>query len=47
MSGLCVGDLGGRLRVDPKTLSPDVAVASDALIVPMRYQNAGYALLSF
>jgi hypothetical protein len=24
-----------------------VAVASDALIVLMKYQNAGYALLSF
>jgi len=46
MSGLCVGDLGGRRRVDPKTLSPDVAVASDALIVLMRYQNAGSRLSS-
>jgi intracellular sulfur oxidation DsrE/DsrF family protein len=34
-------------HVDPKTLSPDVSVASDALIVLMTYQNQGYALLSF
>jgi intracellular sulfur oxidation DsrE/DsrF family protein len=34
-------------HIDPKTLSADVAVASDALIVLMKYQNAGYALLSF
>jgi intracellular sulfur oxidation DsrE/DsrF family protein len=33
--------------VNPKTLSSDVAVASDALIVLMTYQNRGYALLSF
>ena len=32
---------------DPETLSPDVAVASDALIVLMTYQNQGYALLNF
>jgi intracellular sulfur oxidation DsrE/DsrF family protein len=34
-------------HIDPKTLSPDVTVASDALIVLMAYQNDGYALLSF
>jgi intracellular sulfur oxidation DsrE/DsrF family protein len=34
-------------RVDPKTLSPDVIVASDALIVLITYQNNGYAALSF
>ena len=33
-------------RVDPKTLAPGVAVASDASIVLMTYQNRGYALLS-
>ena len=32
---------------DPSALSPDVAVASDALIVLMTYQNRGFALLSF
>jgi intracellular sulfur oxidation DsrE/DsrF family protein len=32
---------------DPKTLTPDVTVASDALIVLMTYENQGYALLSF
>ena len=34
-------------KIDPKTLSPDVKVASDALIVLMTYQNNGYSLLSF
>ncbi len=34
-------------KIDPKTLSPDVSVASDGLIVLMTYQNRGYALLSF
>ena len=34
-------------KVDPATLSPDVTVASDALLVSMEYQNAGYALMSF
>lgn len=34
-------------HIDPKTLSPDVTVASDALIVLIVYQNNGYALMSF
>ncbi len=34
-------------NIDPKKLSPDVTIASDALIVLMTYQNRGYALLSF
>jgi len=34
-------------RIDPATLTPDVSVASDALIVLMTYENDGYALLSF
>jgi intracellular sulfur oxidation DsrE/DsrF family protein len=34
-------------KIDPKTISPDVALASDALIVLMKYQNDGYALMSF
>jgi intracellular sulfur oxidation DsrE/DsrF family protein len=34
-------------KINPKTLSPDVKVASDALIVLMTYQNNGYSLLSF
>jgi len=33
--------------VDPATLTRDVAIASDALIVLMTYQNEGYALLAF
>jgi intracellular sulfur oxidation DsrE/DsrF family protein len=36
-----------RENIDPKTISPDVAVASAAQIVLMTYQNDGYALLSF
>ena len=32
---------------DPASLSPDVTVASDALLVLIAYQNQGYALLSF
>jgi intracellular sulfur oxidation DsrE/DsrF family protein len=32
---------------DTKTLTSEVTVASDALIVLMTYRNQGYALLSF
>jgi intracellular sulfur oxidation DsrE/DsrF family protein len=35
------------VKIDPKTITPDIKVASDALIVLMKYQNDGYALLSF
>ncbi len=34
-------------KIDPKTLSPDVTLAADALLVLMDYQNRGYALMSF
>jgi len=34
-------------HIDPKTLSGDVSVASDALIVLMTYQHDGYTLLGF
>jgi intracellular sulfur oxidation DsrE/DsrF family protein len=34
-------------KVDPKTLTPEVKVASDALIVLMTYLGEGYALMSF
>jgi intracellular sulfur oxidation DsrE/DsrF family protein len=34
-------------KIDPKSLSPDVEIASDALIVLMTYQNNGYSLLNF
>jgi intracellular sulfur oxidation DsrE/DsrF family protein len=33
--------------IDPASLSPDVKVALDALIVLMTYQGDGYALMSF
>ena len=32
---------------DKTTLSPDVAIASDALLVLITYQSRGYALMSF
>jgi intracellular sulfur oxidation DsrE/DsrF family protein len=35
------------VHLDPSAISPDVTVASDALIVSMKYQNDGYALMSF
>jgi intracellular sulfur oxidation DsrE/DsrF family protein len=34
-------------KIDPKTLTRDVTVASDALLVLMTYENKGYALMSF
>ncbi len=34
-------------HVDPATLSKDVTVASDALIVLMTFQNDGYAVLEY
>jgi intracellular sulfur oxidation DsrE/DsrF family protein len=34
-------------NIDFKIVSPDVTVASDALIVLMSFQNDGYALMSF
>ncbi len=43
---VCGQYLAGE-KIDPKTLSPDVTLAADALLVLMRYQNNGYALMSF
>jgi intracellular sulfur oxidation DsrE/DsrF family protein len=34
-------------NIEPKIISPDVTVASDALIVVMAFQNDGYALMGF
>jgi intracellular sulfur oxidation DsrE/DsrF family protein len=34
-------------KIDPKSLTPDVTIASDALLVLMYYQNKGYALMPF
>ena len=34
-------------KIEPKTLVPNVTVASDALLVLIHYQNNGYALVSF
>lgn len=43
---VCGQYLAGE-NIDPKTLSPLVRVASDALLVLIEYQNNGYALMSF
>jgi intracellular sulfur oxidation DsrE/DsrF family protein len=43
---VCGQYLAGE-KIDPKTLTPDVTVAADALLVLMQYQNKGYALMSF
>ena len=43
---VCGQHLAGE-NIDPKVLSRDVTVASDALIVLMAYQNDGYALMNF
>jgi intracellular sulfur oxidation DsrE/DsrF family protein len=34
-------------NIDPATLSADITVGSDALLILARFQNKGYALLSF
>ncbi len=34
-------------KIDPACLAPEVVVAADAFIVLIKYQNSGYALLSF
>ncbi len=34
-------------KIDPKTITPGVTLAADALLVLMEYQNKGYALISF
>ena len=43
---VCGQNLAGE-NIDPKTISKDVTIASDALIVLMSYQNDGFALMSF
>jgi intracellular sulfur oxidation DsrE/DsrF family protein len=43
---VCGQYLAGE-KIDPKTLTPDVRLAADALLVLMEYQNKGYALMSF
>jgi len=43
---VCGQYLAGE-KIDPKTLTPDVQLAADALLVLMQYQNKGYALMSF
>ncbi len=43
---VCGQYLAGE-KIDPKSLTRDVVVAADALLVLMQYQNKGYALMSF
>jgi intracellular sulfur oxidation DsrE/DsrF family protein len=43
---VCGQYLAGE-KIDPQMLTPDVTLAADALLVLMRYQNKGYALMSF
>jgi intracellular sulfur oxidation DsrE/DsrF family protein len=43
---VCGQYLAGE-KIDSKTLSADVTLAADALLVLMHYQNRGYALISF
>jgi intracellular sulfur oxidation DsrE/DsrF family protein len=43
---VCGQYLAGE-KIDPKTLTPDVQLAADALLALMQYQNKGYALMSF
>ena len=43
---VCGQYLAGE-KIDPKSLTRDVVVAADALLVLMHYQNKGYALMSF
>jgi intracellular sulfur oxidation DsrE/DsrF family protein len=41
------GQFLGAMRIDPGTLSPDVAIAAEAYLTLIRYQNDGYAVLQF
>lgn len=43
---VCGQYLAGE-KIDPKTLTSDVKIAADALLVLIQYQNKGYALISF
>jgi len=43
---VCGQHLAGN-NIDPKTLSPDVRVASDAYLVLLGYQNKGYGVMFF
>jgi len=44
---LVCGQFLGAMKIDPKTLSPDVTVASEAFLTLITYQNNGYAVLEF
>ena len=37
----------GAMKIDPAKLTPDAALAAEAFITLITYQNNGYALLEF
>lgn len=41
------GQFLGAMKINTKTLSPDVSVASEAFLTLITYQNNGYAVLEF
>ena len=41
------GQFLGAMKIDPKTLCPDVNIAAEAFLTLTTYQNNGYALLEF
>jgi intracellular sulfur oxidation DsrE/DsrF family protein len=41
------GQFLGAMQIDPRTLSPDVSIASEAFLTLITYQNNGYAVLEF
>ena len=44
---MACGQFLGAMKIDPRTLSPDVSLASEAFLTLITYQNTGYALLEF
>jgi intracellular sulfur oxidation DsrE/DsrF family protein len=44
---LVCGQFLGAMKIDQKTLSSDVTIASEAFLTLIRYQNNGYAVLEF
>ena len=44
---LVCGQFLGAMQIDPKTLTTDVTVASEAFLTLITYQNNGYAVLEF
>lgn len=44
---MACGQFLGAMKIEPGTLSPDVALASEAFLTLITYQNNGYAVLEF